>query len=286
MHASHLKIVLGHDEARATALLDQMDRARAEGVEVTADVYPYTASFTGIGILFPDWAKPPNDYETVLAERRDELAAHLRDRVNGRNGPGATLFGTGELAGRTLAEIAEGRGVPFEDVLIALGPDGGSAAYFVMDEDVMSRLLDDPYVAVSSDGSPTMRHPRGHGSFAKVIRRYVVEEKLLSLEEAVWKMSGLTAGIFRLDDSTRVDVPRGRVREGWAADLVVFDPAEVKDPASFEHPHRLAEGMRAVWVNGRLAWRAGRPMAAAGEAGGTGAADHGAGVALRARRFR
>ena len=165
--------------------------------------------------------------------------------------------------------------MPFEDVLIELGPDGASAAYFVMDEHVMTWLLNDPYVAVSSDGSPTMLHPRGHGSFAKVIAQYVVAEGLLPLEGAVRKMSGLTAEIFRLDDSTVVGVPRGRLAPGFAADLVAFDPAEVRAPASFEEPHRKARGMRAVWVNGRLAWADGGP---AGEA------DRGGGVALRALR--
>jgi N-acyl-D-amino-acid deacylase len=278
VHASHLKIVLGHDSVRAAALLDAMARARAEGVEITADVYPYTASYTGIGILFPDWAKPPNDYDTVLAERRDELGAYLRARVESRNGPGATRFGTGDLAGRTLADVADERGVPYEDVLIDLGPDGASAAYFVVDENVMRWLLGDPNVAVSSDGSPTMQHPRGYGSFARVIRRYVVEEGTLGLEEAVRKMSGLTASIFGFDDPARVDVPRGQVREGWAADFVAFDPAEVNDPADFERPHVLAEGMRAVWVNGRLAWRDGEP------ADGVSTGGEGNGRVLRARR--
>lgn len=281
VHASHLKIVLGRDTVRAAALLDQMARARAEGVEVTADVYPYTASYTGIGLLFPDWAKPPNDYDSVRVERRDQLAAHLRARVESRNGPEATRFGTGGLAGRTLAEVAEKRGVSYEEVLIELGPDGGSAAYFVMDENVMRWLLRDPHVAVSSDGSPTMLHPRGYGSFAKLIRRYVFEEGALELEEAVRKMSGLTASVFGFDDPALVDVPRGQVREGWAADLVAFDPVEVEDRADFERPHLWAGGMRAVWVNGRLAWQGGEPPAAErGEPAEP--ASHG--VVLRARR--
>ena len=280
VHASHLKIVLGKDTVRAASLLDAMSRAEALGVEVTADVYPYTASYTGIGILFPEWARPPNDYETVLAERRGELASYLRERVESRNGPEATLLGSTELAGRTLAEVAEERGVPFEDVLIELGPDGASAAYFVVDEAVMSWLLDDPRVAVSSDGSPTMQHPRGHGAFARVIRRYVVEERLFTIEEAVRKMSGLTASIFRLDDPDVVDLPRGQLRAGWAADIVAFNPAAVDDPADFEHPHRLAEGMSAVWVNGRLALRGGEPVGATGGDRGT---DWTNGRALRAR---
>ena len=272
VHASHLKIVLGTDTEQADSVLELMARARAEGVEVTADVYPYTASYTGIGILFPEWARAPNDYESVVRDRRDELAEHLRSRVESRNGPDATLFGTGEWSGRTLADVAIELDRPFEDVLIELGPDGASAAYFVMNEDVMSSLLNDPHAVVSSDGSPTMKHPRGYGSFARMIRRYVMEDERFSLEEAVRKMSGATAAIYRMDDAGIVEVPRGLVREGFAADLLVFDPAEVRDVADFERPHRLALGMRAIWVNGELAWQTGEPIAGPGQ-----------GRALRAR---
>ncbi len=264
VHASHLKIVLGNESAQAESLLEVMARAREEGVKVTADIYPYTASYTGLSILFPEWARPPNDYAAVVRERRDELAEHLRQRVESRNGPAATLFGSGEWSGRMLAEVAAEQGRPYEDVLIELGPDGASAAYFVINEDVMRALLSDPYIVGSSDGSPTMLHPRGYGSFARVIRQFVIEERVLSLEEAVRKMSGATAAIYRLDDSEVTDPPRGLVRQGWAADLLVFDPNEVRDVADFEQPHRLAAGMRAVWVNGEIAWRAGEPASESG----------------------
>jgi hypothetical protein len=236
-----------------------MARARAGGVQVTGDVYPYTASFTSLAILFPEWARPPHDYRAVVRARRAELAEHLRQRVENRNGPEATLIGTGRWAGRTLADVARELGRPFEQVLIDLGPGGASAAYFVMDEAVMRRFLQDPLVAVSSDGSPTMLHPRGHGAFARVIRRYVVDEPLLSIEEAVRKMTGLTASIVGLDDPDRVD-PRGRIRAGWVADLVVFDPARVRDRAEYHDPHQLADGIRAVWIGGRTAWRDGHPV--------------------------
>jgi N-acyl-D-amino-acid deacylase len=273
VHASHLKVVLSDDPAAADRLLAAMAAAREEGIGVTGDVYPYTASYTGLAILFPDWARPPHDYGQVVRGRREELARHLRDRVESRRGPGATLLGTGRWAGRTLADVAREQGRPFEEILIELGPGGASAAYSVMDEGVMSRFLADPHVVVSSDGSPTMLHPRGYGSFARVIRQYVVEEELLSLEEAVRKMTGLTAAIIGLDDGGPAEVPRGRLATGWAADVVVFDPADVSDEATYQDPHRLAGGMRMVWVGGEPAWRDGRPEDGPGR-----------GAAIRARR--
>ena len=253
------------DTTAARRLLDSMTSARAEGIEVTADVYPYTASFTGLSILFPEWSRPPNEYAAVVGERRAELAEHLRLRVESRNGPEATLFGTGPHAGHTLADVADGRNLPFEEILIELGPEGASAAYFVMDERVMRTLLADSFVVVSSDGSPTMLHPRGYGSFARVIGTLVHSDSLISLEEAVRTMSGATAAIYRLDDPVISDPPRGLLREGFAADILAFDPAEVRDVADFEEPHRLSEGIRGVWVNGSPAWRNGGPVSNFGQ---------------------
>lgn len=264
VHAAHLKIVLGDDPAQADAVLDQMATARQNGLSVTADVYPYTASFTGIGILFPEWARPPNDYETVREKREDELRTHLTNRVHERNGPEATLFGTGKWTGLTLAEVADSTDRSFAEVLMDLGPDGPSAAYFVMDEGVMRRFLAAEHTVVSSDGSPTMHHPRGHGAFVRVLARYAGPDALLSLEEAVHKMTGRTASIVGLDDPDRVRVPRGLVREGYAADLLAFDPAEVRDRADFTHPHRYARGMRRVWVNGTQTWAADSVAASTG----------------------
>ena len=251
VQASHIKIVFGNDPQQAENVLHLMDSARDEGLDVTADVYPYTASYTGIGIVFPDWALPPNVFDDVVSNRREDLAEYLRNRVNMRNGPEATLFGTEPWAGMTLADVAEQLNKPFEDVLIDnIGPRGAGAAYFVMNEDVMRRFLVDPYVMVSSDGSPTMRHPRGYGSFAKIIRQYVNEEELLSLEEAVYKMSGLPAKTLGLSNPEKVEVPRGLIREGFAADLLIFDQALVRDTATFEEPHTYAEGFDWVFVNG------------------------------------
>jgi N-acyl-D-aspartate/D-glutamate deacylase len=240
VHVSHLKIVFGNDPAEADPLLDMIEDAGA-----TADVYPYVASYTGIGIVFPDWAMPPNDYASVREARREELADYLRRRIAKRNGPDATLFGTAPYAGRTLRQVADSLGKPFEDVLIDdIGPHGASAAYFVMNDAVMRRLLLHPSVVVSSDGSPTMLHPRGYGSFAKVLRAYVVDEPLMPLETAIRKMSGQTADILDLTD-------RGYLRPGLRADVLLFDLSRVRDTATFSDPHRFAEGFDDVWINGR-----------------------------------
>jgi len=255
-HVAHLKIVYGKGAARAEEVLLRLAAARAAGLEVTADLYPYTASYTTVGILFPDFARPPHSYRAAKQRRRADLAAYLRARVTRRNGPEATLFGTGELAGKTLAQAARERGVPFEDLLIELGPNGAEAAYFVMDEAVMERLFLDPFVMIGTDGGGGSPHPRGHGSFARVLEALVRERGLLSLEEAVRKMAALPARTLRLEGE------RGCVRAGCAADLLVFAPSEVRTRADYRAPRRLAEGMRFVIVNGAIAREAGRPTAA------------------------
>ena len=176
VHVSHLKSVFGSGTARAEEILGILSDAREQGVEITAEIYPYTASYTGIGIVFPVWAKTAEQFEVAKRERREELATYLRDRVNRRNGPEATLLGTDPWTGKTLAELSFELEMPFEDVLIdVIGPQGGSGAYFVMNDELQSRLLADPLVGVCSDGSPTGFHPRGHGTFARIIERYVVD---------------------------------------------------------------------------------------------------------------
>jgi N-acyl-D-aspartate/D-glutamate deacylase len=255
VHVSHIKVVYGKGVERADRLLAKLAKARAEGVAITADIYPYNASYTGISIVFPDYAKAPNSFQRAKTKRRDELARYLRDRVTKRGGPAATLFGTPpELRGKTLADLSKERGKPFEDVLIDdIGPSGAGAAYFVMDDALQARLLLDPHVMIATDGSGGSQHPRGFGAFAKVIRRFVVEDGRLSIEQAVHKMTGLPAATLRLERARR-----GLLKSGWAADVVVFDPAEVRDRASYEAPQRLAKGMRWVLVNGVAAVKDGK----------------------------
>lgn len=126
-----------------------------------------------------------------------------------------------------------------------IGPYGAYGAYFIMDEDLQATLLSDPFTMLCSDGSPYMNHPRSFGTFARMIETFVRERKLFPLEEGIRKMTGLTADIIGISD-------RGLIREGYKADVLVFDPAEVKANATYENPTQLASGFRYIFVNGKM----------------------------------
>lgn len=245
VHASHLKVVYGKGAERAKEILEYIDDYRQKGIEITADIYPYSASYTGIGIVFPDWGKTESEWKNALQERPEVLRQFLVNKIRQRNGPGAILFGSGEFAGLTLKEAADQESKSAIELLMEIGPESASAAHFVMDEELQDRLILGKNVMVSSDGSPTMRHPRGYGSFAKMIRYYVNENELLSLEKAIFKMTGLPAQTLGLEN-------RGLLQEGMKADLLIFNPKEIRDRATFEDPHKLAEGFDWIMVNGTL----------------------------------
>lgn len=247
VHISHIKVVYGKGEERAREILEIINNAQEKGLRITADIYPYTASYTGIAILFPDWAKQPNNYNEVLSSRRQELADFLRKKVKQRNDPEATLIGTGPFRGQTLAGVSAQLNKSFEEVLMDdIGPYGAGAAHFIMNEELQRVLLTHPNINICSDGSPTMRHPRGYGSFPRIIETYVLKEKLLSMEEAVYKMTGLPAKTLQLKD-------RGTIELGKIADILVFRSKDIKENATYEDPHILAGGMKYVIINGKIA---------------------------------
>lgn len=257
VHISHLKSVYGKGSERAEEILDVLARARDSGVELSADVYPYNASYAGLALLFPVWSKTEEEFAVALRDRRGELEEYLINRITQRNGPEATLLATEPHTGKTLADLEQELGLPFEKVLIdVLGPQGGSGAYFIMDDALQSRLLMDANITVSSDGSPTGFHPRGHGTFAKIIEEYVVNRGALTLEEAVRKMTSYSASLLGISD-------RGSVEVGKAADLIVFDPASVRATATYADPLQLAEGFEVVMVNGEIAFQNGGGLAVA-----------------------
>ncbi len=244
VQVSHMKSVYGKGKKRAQELLALLNTTKKEGPSITADVYPYTASYTGIGIVFPKWAKAPNDYKKVVKNRRAELLAFLKQKIIDRNGPAATLFGTAPYAGKTLAQVSKEEGLPYEKVLLGIGPNRASGAYFIMDEELQEEIIAHPKVMICSDGSPTMRHPRGYGSFAKIIAEYVLKRKRLSLEEAVLKMTYFPAKTIGIEK-------RGLLKKGYFADLLIFEPEKIKANATYENPHRLATGIEYLFVNGK-----------------------------------
>ncbi|MGE0554027.1 MAG: amidohydrolase family protein [Gemmatimonadales bacterium] len=258
--------VIGKPMWGSSALtLAMADSARAEGVSVMADQYPYTASYTGIGVLVPTWALAGGDSGLAARLRdpalRDSVVAGIVWNIENDRGGGdisrvqlALVPWDRTLEGKTLADWAEREGLPPTPatgarlVLQAMARGGASAIYHVMDEGDVERIMRDPHTAIASDGRLVRPgdghpHPRWYGTFPRVLARYVRERGTLTLEDAVRKMTSLPAD--RLGLATR-----GRVAVGAWADLVVFDPATVADRATFEDPHQYPVGISLVTVNG------------------------------------
>lgn len=148
-----------------------------------------------------------------------------------RNGPEATLIGTGPHKGKTLTQISRELHKSFEEVLLDdIGPYGASGAHFIMDSALQETFLKDPNIMICTDGSASMNHPRGHGAFARILQTYVADKNMLPLEEAIRKMSGFPAKTLGLTD-------RGLIRLGYKADLLLFSPSGIRDNATYEDPY-------------------------------------------------
>jgi dihydroorotase/N-acyl-D-amino-acid deacylase len=262
---THHKIIGKANWGKSRETLKLIEDARGRGVDVTVDAYPYTASSTGTGALFPQWAlaggAPALAERLAAPEARAKIRAEIVRRILEDRGGGdpanIVLASCGfdpALAGKSLADVARARGLAPDaetaaEIAIELQRRGGcSAVYHAISEEDVERVLAYRWTMIASDGGVVAPgegapHPRNYGAFARVLSRYVRERGLLRLEEAVWKMTGLPAQRLGLWD-------RGLVRPGFYADLVLFDPEKVRDRATFEQPHQYAEGVEAVWVNG------------------------------------
>ena len=255
VQVSHLKSVYGKGTKRAKDILSYIQKVRSKTKHsVTVDAYPYSASATTIDILFPDWVTSEN-FEDMKKTRKTEMLTYIKNKVMKRNGPEATLFSSvknfPEFKGKTLKDLADHLKIPFEEVIIdRIGFSGAEAVYFVMDQDLQDILIADKHVMICSDGSPTSSHPRSFGTFAKIIRYYVNEKKLLSLPEAIRKMTSFPATTYKI-------TKRGFIKKDFFADLAIFDPAKVKDEATFFAPQTLASGFDYVIVNGDIAFHDG-----------------------------
>jgi N-acyl-D-amino-acid deacylase len=267
---THHKIIGKANWGKSVDTLRLVDEARARGVDVTIDQYPYTASSTSIeGGLVPQWARE-GGRERLLARLQDpQTAGHIHAEVvkaidNDRGGgdPANVALAACEfdpsLAGKNLAQVLRERGRPVTsstaaDLVVDIVRKGGCMAiYHAIDEDDLVRIMKHPATMIASDAAPgepafgrDVPHPRAYGTFARVLGVYVREKHILSLEEAVRKMSSFPAARMRLVD-------RGVLRPGMKADIAVFDAAEVKDAATFEKPHQYATGMHVVLVNGQV----------------------------------
>lgn len=252
--------------------LENIEAARASGLEITADVYTYPASSTGLNSVMPPWVQEGGFGESIKRLKNKQLRARIQREMNQDSKAWENMWlGAGSpenillvgfrsdklkpLAGKSLAEIAKMRKTRPEQTAMDLIVEDGSriqAIYFSQSMDNLRKAVQKPWVSFCSDAASlasegiflkNSTHPRAYGSFARVPGLFVREEKLISLEEAIRKLAALPAKTLRLDR-------RGELREGYFADVVVFDPQTIADKATFTQPHQYAVGMRHVFVNG------------------------------------
>jgi N-acyl-D-amino-acid deacylase len=266
----HLKCSGVDNWGKAAQILDKMAAARAEGCDVDCDAYPYTAGSNALKNLLPPWVQI-GDNETMLARLAlPEVRARLRVEIadHGLNNWGripswdavqiSVSARLPETAGQTLAATAAARGCdPIDQICDHLIADNGATRVLItsISEDDVRTIVRSPTALVGSDGncvatygivSQGMPHPRFYGTFPRIIGRYVHDEGLIPLEQAIYKMTGGSAKALRLHD-------RGLLKAGYRADVTIFDPEEFRDEATYANPHRYPSGVRTtVIVNGTI----------------------------------
>ncbi len=277
----HLKLIGRDNWGKLDQVVGMVDAARASGVRITADMYTYTAGGTSLDASMPPWVHDGGQ-EAMIARLKDPatrakvIAAmseqHPKDWENlyQQAGPDGMLILSVKhaelkpLIGKTVAEIAKMRGVsPAEAVIELVIEDDASvgAAYTIMSEDNLPREIRLPWVSSGSDAESSApegafllssTHPRAYGNFARIFAKYVREEHVLSVEEAVRKITSLPANVLSLPD-------RGRLSKGAFADVVIFDPATIQDHSTYQKPMLYATGVTDVIINGKLALKEGEP---------------------------
>ncbi len=274
---THHKVIGKGNWGASTETLAHVAAARARGVDATLDQYPYTASSTGINALLPSWAQDGGREATLRRLKDPETRARIKaivvenikfDRGGGdpKNIQIASAGFDPSLAGKNLAQITAARGVAItienaaDTALDIIEKGGASANSHANNEEDLVRILRDPNSMVGSDGEVihfgvAAPHPRGYGTFVRVLGRYVRELKVITLQEAIRKMTSFPAQRLGLFD-------RGLIRPGMVADLVLFDENEIADKATFENPHQYAVGVKSVLVSGEVIFD-GKAMTAA-----------------------
>jgi dihydroorotase/N-acyl-D-amino-acid deacylase len=269
----HLKAAGKKNWGRMPDIVKKIEAARASGVDITADTYAYPAWFNSFSAFVPPWAHEGGDEKLIARLQDPATRARIRKEMESATttgwdnewqevpGPEGILLSVFQnpvlvpLQGKTLAEIAKLRDKePIETLFDLLIEDHGytEVAVFGMSEPDVALALVQPWVSICNDSQGTAPtgplgkehpHPRAYGTFPRILRKYVREEGKLSLPEAIRKFSALPAQRLRLTD-------RGVLKKGMWADVVVFDPATIRDLATFEQPNQLSQGMEVVLVNG------------------------------------
>ncbi len=253
---THMKCLGPDNWGVSKELAARIDAARARGVEVFADQYPYTASSTSLAAAIMPGETDDGAREALEgAESRAKFLSVLKENIRRRGGAASIVIASGRgaagLAGLSVEDIAKKRGISPEqaaaDIILA---GGASIVSHNMSEDDVATIMRQPWTMASSDGGLTLPgagrpHPRNNGAFARRLAHYVREKRVISLDEAVRTATSLPARVFGL-------TARGELREGAFADVIVFDLARVADRATFESPHEMATGMDWVLVNGRV----------------------------------
>jgi N-acyl-D-amino-acid deacylase len=281
----HMKLAGKDNWGKLDRVVSMIETARASGIRISANMYTYTAGATGLDAAMPLWVQD-GGLEAWIARLRDPAVrakvvaemrvAHPKDWENlygaaGAQGVLLLQFKNPKLkplTGKTLAEVARARGVSPEDAAVDLVIEDGSrvaVAYFLMTEDNIRKQVALPWVSFGSDEAGeapegvfllSAAHPRAYGNFARVFAQYVRKDHVLTVEQAVHKLSALPAENLSIPD-------RGRLKVGYFADLVVFDPDTIQDHATYEKPHQLSTGVSYVVVNGQVAVKEGKATGAA-----------------------
>lgn len=269
---SHFKISAKALWGQSPMTLGLVQAARARGMTVTVDQYAYPASSTSLDVRLPNWAvaggREEGKKRLADAETRKKIVKEMKEDLKKKRFKDysfayvASYRAKPEFNGKNIKEIAKlARGKDnlenqIEQIFDMYASGGAAMVYQVMTEDDVKTIMREPFTMIASDSGVRqfgsgVPHPRGYGNNARVLGRYVRELKLISLEDAIRKMTSLPAQTFNLRD-------RGLIREGFAADLVIFDETKVTDKATFDQPHQYAEGFSTVIVNGRVVFGDGK----------------------------
>jgi len=270
---THHKVIGKANWGKSVDTLRLVEEARARGVDVTIDQYPYTASSTGIAALFPQWSLEGGRKSVVerlhapeaRAKIKAEIVHSIRDGRGGGDPKNIVIVNCSfdpQLAGQSLADLTRARNLEATnenaaETAMALEEKGDcGAVYHAIDEPDVERIMRSPYTMIASDGDIPVfgkeaPHPRSYGTFARVLGVYVRERNILTLQDAIRRMSAMPAQRLGFSD-------RGLLKPGMKADIVIFDPATVSDKATFENPHQYSVGFRDVIVNGKLVLRNGQ----------------------------